>query len=84
MRENLQALKQGNEQTRNLLNDLITTVKDASLQTRISQLKTSTKRKQIRCMSLWFIMKLVEEALAQISRSEFREDITDAKTSIDK
>ena len=43
MRENLQALKQGNEQTRNLLKDLITTVKDASLQTRISQLKTSTK-----------------------------------------
>ena len=29
-------------------------------------------------------MKLVEEALAQIRRSEFREDITDAKTSIDK
>ena len=29
-------------------------------------------------------MKLVEEALAQISRSEFREDITDAKTSIEK
>lgn len=29
-------------------------------------------------------MKLAEEALAQISRSEFREDITDAKTSIDK
>lgn len=29
-------------------------------------------------------MKLVEEALAQIRRSEFREDITDVKTSIEK
>ena len=35
-------LKQEKEQTRNLLKELITTVKDASLETRILQLETPT------------------------------------------
>ena len=35
-------IKQGNGQTRNLLKELITTVKDTSSQTRIFQLEAST------------------------------------------
>ena len=35
-------IKQENERTRSLLNELITTIKDTSSQTRISQLETST------------------------------------------
>ena len=57
-------------------------MKGTSSQTNISQLKTSTmivsKSDACHCDS----MKFVKETLAQIFRSEFREDITDAKTSI--
>ena len=75
-------IKQENEQTRNLLKELITTVKDTSSQTRISRLETSTMivNKLDACHS--DSMKLVKETLSQINRSEFREDVTDAKASM--
>ena len=63
-------IKQENEQTRSLLKALITTMKDTSSQTRISQLETSTmivnNLDACHCDS----MKLVKETLSQINRSE--------------
>ena len=77
-------VKQENEQTRNLVKELITTVKDTSSQTTISQLETSimivNKLDSCQCDS----MKRVKETLSQMNRSEFREDTTCAKTSIEK
>ena len=77
-------IKQENERTRSLLKELITTIKDTSSQTRISQLETSTmivnKLDACHCDS----MKLVKETLSQINRSEFREDIAGAKKLIEK
>ena len=77
-------VKQENEQTINLLKELITTVKDTSSQTRISQLESSTiivnKLNACHCDS----MKLAKETLSQMSRSQFREDITGAKKSFEK
>ena len=77
-------IKQEDERTRSLLKELITTIKDTSSQTRISQLETSrmvvNKLDACHCDS----MKLVKETLSQINRSEFKEDITDAKTLIEK
>ena len=77
-------IKQENEQTRNLLKKLITPVKDTSSQTRISRLETSTmienKLDACHCDSL----KLVKETLSQMNISEFRENITGAKKSIEK
>ena len=46
-------IKQENEQTRNLLKELITTVKDTSSQTRISRLgNINNDCKQVRCVPL--------------------------------
>ena len=77
-------IKQENEQRRNLLQELIAIVKDTSSQSRISQLETSTmivnKIDACHC----HLMRLVKETLSQTNRFEFREDITDAKKSIEK
>ena len=62
-------IKQENEQTRSLLKALITTMKDTSSQTRISQLETTMIVNNLdacHCDS----MKLVKETLSQINRSE--------------
>ena len=77
-------IKQENEHTRNLLKELITTVKDTSSQRRTYQLKASTmivsKLDACHCDS----MKLIQETLSQINRSKFRKDITGAKKLIEK
>ena len=64
---------------------MITTAKDTSLQTKISQLETSTmilnNLDVCRCDSI----KLVKEAFLQINTlEEFRENITGSKNSIEK
>ena len=73
-------VKQENEQTRNLVKELITTVKDTSSQTTISQLETSIMivNKLDSCQR--DSMKRVKETLSQMNRSEFREDATCAKS----
>ena len=77
-------IKQENGQTRRLMKELITTIKDKSSQTRISQLETSTmifnKLDACHCDS----KKLVKETLSQMNRSKFRKDITVAEMSIVK
>ena len=63
---------------------MITTIKNTSSQTRIFQVETSTvivsKSVACHCDS----MKLVEEALLQMNRSEFREDTAGVKKLIEK
>ena len=77
-------IKQEKEQKRNLLKDLIAIVNDTSSNTKFSQLETTTmivnKLDTCYCDS----MKLVSEAPLQMNRSEFREDITAEKKSIEK
>ena len=65
-------IKQENEQTRNLLKELIATVKDASSQTRISQLKTSAMIVNKLDTCHYDSMKLVKERLSQMNRSNGR------------
>ena len=77
-------IKQENERTRSLLKELITTIKDTSSQTRISQLETSTMIINKLDACHYDSMKLVKETLSQMNRSEFREDITGAKKLIDR
>ena len=66
------------------MNQLFTTVKDTSSQTRISQLQTSamivSKLDPCHCD----LMKLVQETLSQMNRYEFSEDISGAKKLINK
>ena len=64
-------IKQENEQTRNLLKELITSVKNVLTQARISQLETTIivgKLYACHCDS----MKLVKETLPQVNRSKSR------------
>ena len=79
-------IKQENELRRNLLKELITTVKDNSSQTGISQQKISTTIVNKTCKQACHCdsMKLAKETLSQINRSELREDINDAKKPIEK
>ena len=77
--------KEQNEQTENLLTELLgTTIKDTSSQTRISQLETLamvvSKLDACHCD----LMKLVNVKLKQINRFEFNENKTKAKKSIEK
>ena len=73
-------LKQKNEQTRNLLKELITTVKDTAPHARLSQLETSTmivsKLDACHCGSMKH-----KETLSQMNKSEFRNG---ANKSIEK
>ena len=77
-------IKQENEKTRHLLKELITTVKDTSSESGISQLETSamivSKLYVCHCDS----MKLVKETISQMNRYEFREDIATEKRSLEK
>ena len=77
--------KEQNEQTENLLTELLgTTIKDTSSQTRISQLETLamvvSKLDACHCD----LIKLVKVKLKQINRFEFNENKTKAKKSIEK
>ena len=64
---------------------MITTAKDTSLQTKISQLETSTMILNNLDACCCDSIKLVKEAFLQINTSEeFRENITGSKNSIEK
>ena len=70
--------------TRNLLEELIKTLKDNSSQKRISQLETLTTVASKLDVYYCNPMKLVKVKLTKISRSEFRENTADTKKLTEK
>ena len=79
--ETHELIKQENGQTRRLMKELITTIKDKSSQTRISQLETSTmifnKLDACHCDS----KKLAKKTLSQMNRPIYFTDIISNKDS---
>ena len=82
--ETRRIIKEENEETRTLLKELITTIKDSSSQTRISQLETSTMIVSKLDACHYDSMKTVKETLSQMNRSQYTEDISNAKKTIEK
>ena len=77
-------IKKENEETKTLLKELITTIKDTSSQTRISHLETTTMVVSKLDACHYDSIKLVKDTLTQMNKTQHREDITDAKKSIEK
>ena len=75
-------IREENDETRKLLNELILTIRDTSEQSIASQLDTSTKIacKMEQCSN--YTLKLLKETLSCTNGSEMKEEISKAKESI--
>ena len=77
-------IKEENQQTRTLMKELITTIKDESSKTRISHLETSTLIVNKIDACHHDSMKVIKETFTQMNKSDLREDISDARKTIEK